>query len=65
MALKEHFGGVVIYRRPGKEGWKPQWRWRVNYKKARDIIVRLRPYLITKAHTADKILSHAKERGLI
>ncbi|HDY90288.1 MAG TPA: hypothetical protein ENH82_19485 [bacterium] len=57
-ALAKHFGcGKVRHIAPRKKGWKPQYIWRVKYNTARNILVIIRPYLITKQKQADAILS--------
>lgn len=47
------------YRNPAyKEHWKSQWLWRMNGHPARELLLRLRPYLGTRrAARADEVLS--------
>lgn len=46
--LSKRFGGVIVNRKPGAEGWKPQFRWRVTAKAARSAYQELEPYLRLK-----------------
>ena len=58
-ALHEHFGGSFMEKKT-KEGNKKQWHWIVTHNKAIDVTKLIRPYLITKAEFADKILKCKK-----
>lgn len=55
-ALHAHFGGYCGTKKH-KPGNKPQWRWEVTYAKAKEVAIRIRPFLITKAAGADAILA--------
>ena len=56
-ALKNHFGGYMgIKKVEAKPNRKPCWRWEVTFTKAIEVCKKIRPYLITKADGADRIL---------
>lgn len=58
-ALHLHFGvGTVQFVPRRKEHYKDQWKWRTVYNGAREVMSRVRPFLITKAIDADKIIHH-------
>jgi hypothetical protein len=54
--LQAHFGGSVCKKKV-PEGRKPQWHWCVTYHKAIAVVQKIRPYLITKAESADRVLA--------
>jgi hypothetical protein len=58
-ALHTHFGvGTVRFLPRRKEHHKDQWQWRTLYTGAREVLRRVRPFLITKAVDADVVISH-------
>lgn len=61
-ALQAAFGGNITFK-ASKTVRKDQWRWRVQDKRAREVIALIRPYLITKRQDADLLLAHWKKRG--
>lgn len=63
LAIHAHFGGSFMPKKV-YNGNLPQWHWIVTFNKAIDVAEAIRPYLITKAAMADKILScQRKPRG--
>lgn len=63
LALRAHFGGYVGKKKTDPAN-KHQWRWEVTFAKAIDVCNKIRPYLITKAEGADRLLAHkAKQVG--
>jgi hypothetical protein len=48
--LIDHYGGNKQARKPGKVGWKPQWRWRVQGDAALKLYERVRPLLKIKGN---------------
>lgn len=57
-AIADHFGGNAYPKKQYTPNASPQWHWCVTFHKAVAVIKRIRPYLITKADMADKILAH-------
>ena len=58
-ALHTHFGvGTVRFVPRRKEHHKDQWKWRTVCNGAREVLSRIRPFLITKAVAADVVLNH-------
>lgn len=55
-AVAAHFGGPVMLKTI-KEGNKQQWHWIVTFNRAIIVAQKLRPYLITKAENADRVLA--------
>ena len=64
-AAHEHFGCgyVTKYDKSHIPNRSDAWCWRVTYQKARDVVNRVRPYLLTKAEDADKLLAFEKKKG--
>lgn len=57
-ALHSHFGGYIgVKKIEALPNRKPQWRWEVSFSKAKEVAIRIRPYLITKADGADSIIA--------
>lgn len=54
-AIHAHFGGSIMSKKV-YNNHLPQWHWIVTFNKAIDVAEEIRPYLITKAHLADKVL---------
>lgn len=54
-AVAAHFGGSVMTKKVAP-GHKPQWHWIVTFNRAILVAARIRPYMITKAENADRIL---------
>lgn len=46
--LHATLGGHMRYKKPYREGYKPQWLWRVTAKQARCVYTQLEPYLRLK-----------------
>jgi hypothetical protein len=62
-ALHEHFGGYFgIKKVEAKPGRLPQWRWEVTFSSALRVCALIRPYLITKTESADKVLAHVANK---
>ena len=55
--IQEHFGGSVMPKKVYREHYKPQWHWIVTHSRAIYVASRIRPYMITKAALADKVLA--------
>lgn len=65
LALQQHFGGYVGSKKIELlSNRKKQWRWEVTFTKAKEVAIKIRPYLITKAAGADDVIAHvSKSRG--
>lgn len=61
-AVAAHFGGKIMPKKVAS-GNKPQWHWFVGCNQALDVIDAVRPYLITKAAGADRVLATC-QRGV-
>lgn len=60
-AIANYFGGNVLHKKVYGNS-KPQYHWIVTYRKAMQVIERIKPYLITKADLADKVLNTYKPK---
>jgi|SRR3972149_1025945 len=56
-ALFAAYGGNIRFRPAEKEGWKDQWKWRVTSRKAYAVLLRIRPFMLTKAEKADAFMA--------
>lgn len=63
LALKEEYGGTFLNKPAEREGWKDQYRWRVQDRSARLVIDKIYPYLITKKADAGVLLNYWERRG--
>jgi len=60
LSLKTFFdGGTVVFRRPAKIGYLPQWRWRVTDRQAISILKEILPFMITKQDAARNLVKQA------
>jgi len=59
MAIYQHFGVGTVRAIPRrKPHHKDQWQWRTVYNGALSVLRRTRPFLITKADDADRVLTY-------
>jgi hypothetical protein len=56
-ALLEYFGGSFTRRAAQSIRHKPQFEWSVSWSRAVAVAKQIRPYLITKAANADRIIA--------
>lgn len=61
-ALRAAFGGNITFK-AAKGTRKDQWRWRVQDRRAREVLAYIYPHMITKREDADLLLAHWKRRG--
>lgn len=64
VALCQQFGGGPIFRPRQKEHWNDCWFWHATDARARIVIWRVLPHLITKRADAIVAIRHWQERGL-
>lgn len=62
-ALHQEYGGTVRYRKAQRSHWLDQWLWRVRDVQAREVLRRVRPFMITKAGAADVLIRKWEARG--
>jgi len=60
-AIASYFGGSVLKKKVYGNS-QSQYHWGVTYQRAIEVIKRVRPYLITKANLADKVLNTYKPK---
>lgn len=55
--LYQEFGGHLRNKKPGKEGWKPQYCWVISNRRAVSVLRELLPYLKVKRSQADLLIA--------
>jgi hypothetical protein len=63
--LMENFGGRITERRKAREHHKLTYRWHIADRRAHDILVNVRPYLIVKPEQADTVIEFVRDRDNI
>jgi hypothetical protein len=63
-ALAAYFGGNVRSRKISAISKKPQFRWRAEAMRAREVVTAIHPYVITRREAVERFIAVWSELGL-